>query len=94
MQKFHKEGQCDHFFLKLCKEFETVRSNLMKRIPAPSLNELWGITQGMPEHGDQEEDVHMHLPLGLPSFLWNMVWKLHSSLYGLKQALGAWFDKF
>lgn len=42
LQKFHKESQCDQFFLKLCKEFEPVRSNLMKRIPTPSLNELCG----------------------------------------------------
>lgn len=76
LQKFHKESQSDQFFLKLCKEFEHGRSNLMKRIPTPSLNESCGEYSRNAFLLDLKEDVHMHLQLGLPSFLWNMVCKL------------------
>lgn len=60
LQKFHKESQCDQFFVKLCKEFELVGSNLMRRIPTPSLNESCGeYSRNAFLHGDLKEDVHV-----------------------------------
>jgi hypothetical protein len=45
-------------------------------------------------HGDLKEDIYMTPPSGLFSFLSSAVCKLKQSLFGLKQAPWAWFEKF
>ena len=45
-------------------------------------------------HGGLKECIYMKPPPGLFSSQTSNVCKLHRSLYGLKQALQAWFDKF
>ena len=46
-------------------------------------------------HGDLEEDIYMHQPLGYSAVSKkNMVCKLKKSLYGLKQAPMLWYKKF
>jgi len=45
-------------------------------------------------YGDLKEDVYLKLPSGMSTSLSNDVFKLKRSLYGLKQALRVWFDKF
>jgi hypothetical protein len=45
-------------------------------------------------YGDLKEDVYLKLPSGMSTSLSNDVCKLKRSLYGLKQALRVWFDKF
>ena len=45
-------------------------------------------------HGDLKEDIYMVLPHGLSSTSSLDVCKLKQSLYGMKQAPRAWFDKF
>ena len=45
-------------------------------------------------HGDLKEDIYMVLPPGLLSTSSPDVCKLKRSLYGLKKAPWAWFDKF
>ena len=45
-------------------------------------------------HEDPKEEIYMTPPLGLFSTPSSDVCKLKRSLYGLKQALRAWFDKF
>ena len=45
-------------------------------------------------HGDLKEEIYMVLPHGLPSSSFLYVRKLKRSLYRLKQAPRAWFDKF
>ena len=41
-QKEHKDSQRDQFLMKLRVEYELVRSNLLSRVPTPSLNECLG----------------------------------------------------
>ena len=46
-------------------------------------------------NGDLEEEVFMDLPLGFEEkFGEKKVCRLKKSLYGLKQSLRAWFDRF
>jgi hypothetical protein len=45
-------------------------------------------------HDNLKEDIYMTPPLGLFSSLSSVVCKLKQSLYGLKQASWAWFEKF
>ena len=45
-------------------------------------------------HGDLKEDVYMRLPQGVSSIITGAVAKLQRSLYALKQAPRAWFEKF
>ena len=45
-------------------------------------------------HGDLKEEIYMTIPLGLSSSSSSNVCKLKRSLYELKQAPQAWFDKF
>ncbi|CAL1387680.1 unnamed protein product [Linum trigynum] len=45
-------------------------------------------------HGDLEEVIYMEKPPGYDVGRHNQVCRLHRSLYGLKQASRAWFDKF
>jgi hypothetical protein len=45
-------------------------------------------------HGDLKEDIFMTTPPGLFSSPSCTMCKLKRSLYGLKQALRAWFEKF
>jgi len=45
-------------------------------------------------YGDLKEDVYLKLPSNMSTSLSNDVCKLKRSLYGLKQALRVWFDKF
>jgi hypothetical protein len=45
-------------------------------------------------HGDFKEDIYMTSPPGLFSSLSSDVCKLKQSLYSLKQAPQAWFEKF
>lgn len=46
-------------------------------------------------HGELKEDVYMEQPLGLVA-QWQsiLVWRLHWSIYGLKQSSCAWFGQF
>lgn len=45
-------------------------------------------------HGDLKEEVYMRLPPGFPSFSKDSISRLRRSLYDLKQAPQAWFEKF
>nr|QWS71057.1 reverse transcriptase RVT_2 [Ipomoea batatas] len=45
-------------------------------------------------NGDLKEEIYMKLPPGMQMIAPHEVCKLRRSLYGLKQALGAWFEKF
>ena len=45
-------------------------------------------------HGDLKEEIYIILPTDMPSPLPNVVCKLKRSLYGLKQVLRIWFEKF
>ena len=38
LQKSHKDSQRDQFVMKLCREFESIRSKLMNKDPLPSLD--------------------------------------------------------
>ena len=44
-------------------------------------------------NGDLSEEVYMKPPLGYSHPL-NKAYKLHHALYGFKQALRTWFEKF
>nr|CAN68533.1 hypothetical protein VITISV_015978 [Vitis vinifera] len=45
-------------------------------------------------HGDLQEEVYMKLPSGMTNSSPHDVYKLKCSLYELKQAPRAWFEKF
>lgn len=45
-------------------------------------------------HGDLKEKVYIHVPQGVSSRSNTFVCRLSQSLYDLKQAPRAWFDKF
>ena len=45
-------------------------------------------------HGDLKEEIYMKLPSGMTTYFPNDVCKLQRSMYGLKQAPLAWFEKF
>src|SRR5258707_7656466 len=45
-------------------------------------------------NGKLEHEIFMHPPPGCANYGWkDIVWKLRKSLYGLKQALQAWYTK-
>ena len=45
-------------------------------------------------HGDLKEEVYMRIPQDISSLSKTSVCRLRRSLYGIKQAHRAWFDKF
>ena len=45
-------------------------------------------------HGDLQEEIYMKLPSGMTTSSPHDVCKLRRSMYGLKQAPNAWFEKF
>jgi hypothetical protein len=69
----------------------------IRTILAIAASNGWSLTQMDVKnaflHGDLAEDIYMTLPQGLPSSS-DGVCKLKRSLYGLRQAPRAWFEKF
>jgi len=75
-----------------------VKMTIVQTILALAASQSWPLCQMDVKnaflYGDLKEDVYLKLPSSISTSSSNDVCKLKRSLYGLKQALRVWFDKF
>ena len=74
------------------------KMTIVRTILAIATSQSWPLYQMVVKnaflHGDLKEEVYIRIPQGYESTSKNEVAQLRRSLYGLKQASRAWFEKF